>query len=121
MAIFALCFLLFINAMSIGLVFPIFAPLFTQSTAPLFSAGTSLTIQSFFYSMILAIPTLFMVIGAPFWGVFSDYLGRKSVLLIGLFGCGSKFCAFKSRYTVGSLFCYLSAEPWLGLWMDPNL
>src|SRR3989338_1379852 len=91
MIIFSLCFLLFINAMSSGLVFPIFAPLFTQSTAPLFAAGKTLSTQSFFYSMILAVPTFCMVFGAPFWGRISDRIGRKKVLLISLTGIAVSF------------------------------
>lgn len=104
MVIFSLCFLLFINAMSIGLVFPIFAPLFTQSTQPLFSANTSLGTQTLFYTMILAIPTIFVMIGAPFWGKISDQIGRKSVLLIGLIGVAASFALSSIGILWGSLF-----------------
>ncbi len=104
MVIFSLCFLLFINAMSIGLVFPIFAPLFTQSTQPLFSANTSLATQTLFYTMILAIPTVFVMIGAPFWGRISDHIGRKSVLLIGLVGVAASFALSSIGVLWGSLF-----------------
>ena len=51
MLIFSLCLLLFINAMSIGLVFPIFAPLFTASTQTLFAYGTPQSDQTFWYTM----------------------------------------------------------------------
>ncbi len=104
MVIFSLCFLLFINSMSIGLVFPIFAPLFTQSPSPLFGPEVSLTTQSFYYSMILAVPTFFIVIGAPFWGRISDHLGRKSVLLIGLVGIAVSFAFSATGIFLGSLF-----------------
>lgn len=103
MIIFSLCFLLFINAMSIGLVFPIFAPLFTQAPAPLFAAGVSLSTQSFFYSMILAVPTFFMVFGAPFWGRISDRIGRKTVLIIGLLGVAASFALSAVGILFGSL------------------
>lgn len=103
MIIFSLCFLLFINAMSIGLVFPIFAPLFTQSTAPLFTPGTSLSTQSLFYTMILAVPTVFMIFGAPFWGRVSDSIGRKNVLLMGLLGVAASFALSSFGILWGSL------------------
>ncbi len=103
MVVFSLCLLLFINAMSIGLVFPIFAPLFTQSPEPLFSAGVSLSTQSLFYSMILAVPTFFMVFGAPFWGRISDRIGRKTVLIIGLIGVAVSFSLSSFGILFGSL------------------
>ena len=91
MLIISLCLLLFINAMSIGLVFPIFAPLFTQSYQPLFAATTSLSTQSLFYTLILAVPTFCMVIGAPFWGRLSDQKGRKIILITSLAGIAASF------------------------------
>lgn len=104
MIIFSLCTLVFINAMSIGLVFPIFAPLFTQSTQPFFSPGTSLSTQSFFYTMILAVPTLFMLFGAPFWGKISDRIGRRKVLIVGLLGIAASFIFSSLGILIGSLF-----------------
>lgn len=103
MVIFSLCFLLFLNAMSIGLVFPIFAPLFMQSKAPLFSPDTLLSTQNFYYSMILAVPTFCMVFGAPFWGRVSDKIGRRQVLLIGLTGIAISFALSALGITFASL------------------
>jgi DHA1 family tetracycline resistance protein-like MFS transporter len=91
MILFSLCFLLFINSMSIGLVFPIFASMFTQSQTALFSPGTSANMHVFLYSMILAVPTFCMLFGAPFWGRLSDRIGRKNVLLISLSGLALSF------------------------------
>ncbi|MFN8770602.1 MAG: MFS transporter [Neisseriaceae bacterium] len=104
MIIFSLCLLLFINSMSIGLVFPIFPPLFTSSNSPLFTTGTALNIQSLFYTMILAVPTLFIIFGAPFWGKMSDNIGRRQVLLIGLIGIAFSFFLSVIGITFGSLF-----------------
>lgn len=103
MLIFSLCLLLFINAMSIGLVFPLFAPLFTQAAEPLFQPGVALSTQSLFYTLILAIPTLFLLIGAPFWGRISDRIGRRYVLLIGLTGVGMSFALSALGIMWGSL------------------
>lgn len=104
MNIFSLCFLLFINAMSIGLVFPIFAPLFTQALEPLFSPDTSLSTQTLCYSMILAIPTFCMIFGAPFLGRLSDQMGRRKVLLMGLAGIEISFFLSALGIYQGSLF-----------------
>lgn len=103
MRIFSLCFLLFINAMSIGLVFPIFASLFMQSYEPLFNPQTTLATQTFCYSMILAIPTFCMILGAPFLGRLSDRQGRKKILLIGLIGIGISFLLSAWAIFQGSL------------------
>lgn len=104
MIIFSLCLLLFINAMSIGLVFPIFAPLFTTSTSPFFTSDTLITTKSLFYTMILAVPTIFMIFGAPFWGRISDYIGRRQVLLISLIGIAISFALSVLGITIGGLF-----------------
>ncbi len=104
MLIFSLCLLLFINAMSIGLVFPIFAPLFTQSAEPLFNPGTALSTQSLLYTMILAIPTIFILLSAPFWGRLSDQAGRKKVLLMGLIGVALSFVLSALGIFWGSLW-----------------
>jgi len=104
MQIFSLCLLLFINAMSIGLVFPLFAPMFTQSAGSLFQVGVDLGTRSLFYTMILAVPTVFVMIGAPFWGRISDQIGRRKVLLIGLTGVGFSFLLSALGIFWGSLF-----------------
>lgn len=103
MLIFSLCLLVFINAMSIGLVFPLFAPLFTEAAQPLFQPGVALSTQSFFYTLILAVPTVFIIIGAPFLGRMSDRIGRRNVLIIGLTGVGISFALSAVGILWGSL------------------
>lgn len=84
-------------------MFPLFAPLFTQAAEPLFHPGVALSTQSFFYTLILAVPTVFIMIGAPFWGRISDRIGRRYVLLIGLIGVGLSFALSALGIMWGSL------------------
>lgn len=91
MAIFILCLLLFINAMSIGLVFPIFAPLFLNADGILFSVSASLHQKALFYNLILAVPPLFMVFGAPLLARLSDHIGRKKILIFSIIGIALSF------------------------------
>jgi MFS transporter, DHA1 family, tetracycline resistance protein len=103
MIIFALCFLLFINSMSIGLVFPIFALLFFDPSGSLFAADVSLYARTLAYSMILALPNICMIFGAPFMGRMSDHAGRKSVLFLGLLGVAASFILSAFAIFFGSL------------------
>jgi DHA1 family tetracycline resistance protein-like MFS transporter len=100
---FALCCLLFINAMSIGLVFPIFALLFFESGSS-FLGGTDLHVKTLTYSMILALPNICMIFGAPFLGRMSDHTGRKFVLILGLLGVACSFFLSSVAISYGSLF-----------------
>jgi len=103
MVIFTLCLLLFINAMSIGLVFPIFASLFFEHSGSLFAADASTYVKALAYSMILALPNICMIFGAPFLGRMSDHTGRKSVLVLGLIGVGLSFFLSAAAIFFGSL------------------
>ncbi|MCW5589557.1 MAG: MFS transporter [Legionellales bacterium] len=86
MAIFALCLVLFINALTLGLVIPVFAPMLTVANSPLFDPGTSAAIRNFAYTALLALPVLFMMFGSPLLGSLSDQYGRKRILTISLLG-----------------------------------
>jgi MFS family permease len=114
MLIISLCLLLFINAMSIGLVFPIFAPLFTLAHAPLFSANTPLSTQTLFYTLILAAPTLCIVFSAPFWGRISDRKGRKIILITSLLGIATSFGLSALGIYLGSLIVLFASRIFAG-------
>src|SRR5277367_586792 len=114
MIIFTLCLLLFINAMSIGLVFPIFASLFFASSGSLFASDASTYIKTLSYSMILALPNLCMILGAPFLGRMSDHVGRKSVLVLGLVGVATSFFLSAAAISIGSLLLLFASRALAG-------
>jgi len=103
MVIFSICLLLFIGGMSIGIVMPIFAPLFTQYSAEVFGVHLSEMAQSYLYTLIISLPLLFMFLGSPIFGTMSDYLGRKKVLLIGLAGITISFVLTITSLEWGSI------------------
>ena len=74
-----------IDALGVGLVFPVFASLFSQSGGIL-PQGMSVTVGNLLYGFTLAAFPIGMFMGAPILGDLSDHLGRKKVLLICLYG-----------------------------------
>ncbi len=73
-----------IDALGVGLVFPVFASIFSQSGG-FIPQGTSVTITNLLYGITLAAFPIGMFIGAPVLGDLSDHIGRKKVLLICLY------------------------------------
>lgn len=82
----ALFLVLIIDAMGIGIVFPLMGPIFIGHSSTILSPETSHIMRDFWYSITLASFCVFMFFGAPFMGDLSDHIGRKKVLLICLFG-----------------------------------
>ena len=76
-----------IDSLGVGLVFPVFASLFSQ-TDGILPAGMPASIGNLLYGVTLAAFPVGMFIGAPILGDLSDHWGRKKVLLICLFGEG---------------------------------
>ena len=69
---------LVIMGMGFSVLFPVLAPL-----------GRELGLQEFQITSIIAMSSLTVFLSTPRWGRLSDRLGRKRVMLIGIFG----FCA----------------------------
>lgn len=80
----SLTLVLIIDSIGVGLVFPLLGPLFFSQSSIV--SHISLALREFYYGITLAIFPVFMFFGAPFWGDLSDKIGRKTVLLICLFG-----------------------------------
>lgn len=90
----ALMFLaVFIDLLGFGIIIPIL-PYFVVDTLQ----GTE-----FEYGLILAIYSLTQFIFAPFWGRLSDRVGRRPIVLIGLFGSSISFFIFGISDTIFEL------------------
>lgn len=77
---------IFIDFIGVGLVIPIFAPLFLSPTTTLFDLNTSQEIRSFILGLALSVFPFFQFFGAPILGALSDKFGRKKILFLSIFG-----------------------------------
>lgn len=81
-----LLLVIMIDCMGFGFIFPVLTPLLIGAHHAVLPHGTTLTISHTMYAVIVAVYPLCMFFGAPVLGDFSDYVGRKRVLLICLIG-----------------------------------
>lgn len=88
--------LIAIDAMGIGLVWPLFGPLFMGDGTSVVSPHTSAIARDLLYGITMGIFPICMFFGAPILGDLSDHIGRKKVLLICLYGTcfGLVICTF---------------------------
>lgn len=75
-----------IDFLGVGLVIPIFAPLFLSENSNLFSIGTDYATRSFMLGLVLALFPFFQFFGAPVLGTLSDKYGRKKILFLSVLG-----------------------------------
>ncbi|HJO94550.1 MAG TPA: MFS transporter [Victivallales bacterium] len=75
-----------IDALGVGIVYPVFATVFSTSAGGVLVHGFSETTANLLYGITVAAFPVAMLIGAPILGDLSDHVGRKKVLLICLFG-----------------------------------
>lgn len=75
-----------IDFLGVGLVIPIFAPLFLSETTSLFNSQTDIGLRSFLLGLTLAIFPFFQFFGAPILGGLSDKYGRKKILFLSVLG-----------------------------------
>jgi DHA1 family tetracycline resistance protein-like MFS transporter len=111
---------LLIDAMGVGLVLPLFGPLFTGRTSGIVSVAMSVGMRDLLYGITLSIFCVFMFFGAPFLGDLSDHIGRKKVLLFCLFGTafGLVICALGVQ--INSLFLLIAGRALAGFMSGSN-
>jgi DHA1 family tetracycline resistance protein-like MFS transporter len=75
-----------IDFLGVGLVIPIFAPLFLSETSNLFSQNVDYNLRSFLLGVTLFLFPFFQFFGAPILGTLSDKYGRKNILFLSVLG-----------------------------------
>ncbi len=85
-SLFPLFLTVFLDLLGLGIVIPIFAPLFLDPVGGLFSFQTGLSTRTMLLGFLLAIYPLTQFFGAPFLGALSDRFGRKQILQLSLLG-----------------------------------
>lgn len=83
----------FLDLVGFGIVIPLL-PLYAER----FGAGAVAA------ASLLAVFSLMQFLFAPAWGTLSDRIGRRPVLLIGLFGSALSYLAFGLAGSLGALF-----------------
>ena len=72
-----------IDALGIGLVYPVFATIFNSTSTGMLPAGTPVSISHLLYGITLSAFPVGMFIGAPLLGDLSDQLGpEKSIVTV---------------------------------------
>ena len=87
----SLFLVIIIDTMGIGIVFPVLSPLVLEKTSLFLDPATSISVRQMLYAGITGIFSLFLLIGAPLLGDFSDSIGRKKALLICVSGTAISF------------------------------
>lgn len=80
-----------IDTLSFSLIWPLFGPLFTSETHAIVPHAMSLQMRDLLYGITIALFPIFSFFGSPILGDLSDYVGRKKVILICLFGISVGF------------------------------
>ena len=84
----ALCGLIFIDGIGLGLIFPILAPVYLNASHAIVSTDMSLVTRNFYYGLTLAVFPLGLFFSAPLLGDFSDGLGRRKILIFAVYSVG---------------------------------
>ena len=79
-------FVVFVDLLGQGLVFPIINSLVMEPSTSMLPAGTSDAMRHFNYGLIIGVFFLCWFFGAPYISKLSDVIGRKNAMLICLFG-----------------------------------
>jgi len=75
-----------IDSLGVGIVYPVFATVFSTAAGGVLVHGLSETTANLLYGITVAAFPVAMLIGAPILGDLSDHVGRRKVLLFCLFG-----------------------------------
>lgn len=83
---FALLFIVFVDLLGQGLVFPIINALIMEPSSSFLPSTASDATRHLNYGLVIGVFFLFWFLGAPYISKLSDVIGRKNAILICLFG-----------------------------------
>lgn len=79
-------FTIFLDLLGLGIIIPIFAPLFLDPNSGILPAVYPLHVRTILLGLLIACYPLTQFFGAPILGGWSDRFGRKKVLTVSLLG-----------------------------------
>ncbi|MBN9668724.1 MFS transporter [Roseibium aggregatum] len=106
LAKFTLLFVVFVDLLGQGLVFPIINSLIMEPDASMLPKATSEAMRHFDYGLIIGVFFLCWFFGAPYISKLSDVIGRKNAILICL-------CGALGGYALTIVALYLNSFPLL--------
>jgi len=114
-AIIPLFLTIFVDALGMGLVFPLLTPLFIDTNSVLFDSSILSSTRHLLFGLLLAIYPLMTFLGSPWLGTLSDKYGRKSVLIICMIGNGLGLFMMGAGVAAGSVAFILCGRLIAGL------
>ncbi|MTH95678.1 MFS transporter [Roseibium sp. RKSG952] len=100
---FTLLFVVFVDLLGQGLVFPIINTLVMEAHSPLLAADTPANLRHIYFGLVIGIFFLAWFFGAPYISKLSDIIGRKRAILICLFGAAAGYAITIASLYAGSL------------------
>ncbi|MBP9773498.1 MAG: MFS transporter [Candidatus Peribacteraceae bacterium] len=97
-------FTVFLDLVGLGIVIPIFAPLFLNHSSTILPAATPDNIRSIILGILLASYPLAQFFGAPLLGGWSDRVGRKKALVVSLIGTVIGYVIFAMGIVMGNIY-----------------
>lgn len=96
-------FTVFLDLLGLGIIIPVFAPLFLDPSATLLPAATPLHHRTILLGLLIAAYPLTQFFSAPVLGALSDRLGRKPVLVVSIIGTALGYLVFAAGVVWGLL------------------
>jgi len=103
-----------IDTLGIGLVWPLFGPLFTGKDTTLFTSAISMEWRNILYGITIGIASLATFLGAPILGNISDRIGRRKVLLLCLVGTSIGMLISALGIIFNQVLLLILSRAWLG-------
>lgn len=77
---------IFSDQISASIVFPMLTIIIFNADSSLFPSDTPLSVRSMWYGLCVSITHIFNIVSAPLLSIFSDFIGRKRILLLASIG-----------------------------------